>query len=138
MIQRDQVGVASAEEHLAIANGDTAVEDKPFGMGVRREGGGLWIFVLPDHTPRGRVERENLKLRCNQVHDAIHNDRRCLEVIGVVASLEDPGRQELLHVRGIDLIERAVAPGELSAAVMGPVGISSTSFLRPSRRCRRQ
>jgi hypothetical protein len=138
LIQRDQVGVARAEEHLSIGNGDTAIEDEAVGMSVRRQGWGLRIFVMPDHTTRSPVEGENLKLRRNQVHDASHNDRRCLEVIGVVASLEDPGREELLHVRGIDLIKRAVAPGELSAAVMGPVGVSSTSLLRPSRRCRRQ
>src|ERR1700730_17597229 len=93
---------------------------------------------MPDHTPGGPVERENLKLRRNQVDDAIHNDRRCLEVVGIVAGLEDPGRDELLDVRGIDLIERAIAPGELSAAVRGPVGASGSGFLRPSRCGRRQ
>src|SRR5262249_53599186 len=51
------------------------------------------------------------------------------QVFGIISGLKQPGRREILYVTRVDLIESTVAPGELRAAVMRPIGPRSAIFL---------
>ena len=44
------------------------------------------------------------------------------------AGLEHPRHRKVLHIRGVDLIKRAVAPCELRTAVMRPVRLRRTTL----------
>ena len=85
---------------------------------------------MPDHAPRGRLEREHLRARGDQVHHAVDDDGRSLQVLRVVAGLKDPRRRDALDVGRVDLIERAIAPGELRAAVVRPIRAGRSRVLR--------
>ena len=120
LIQCDHVIVRRAEEHLAIADRDTAIlhEGHAAGAaGTRRR-----IFVMPDQIAGSGVEREHLKVRRDDVHNAVQHDGRGEQPLAVVARLKNPGRLQAADVAGVDLIERAIAPGEIRAAVARPVG----------------
>ena len=98
-------------------------------MAAGDSGPGCGISILPDHAATRGVKRGDLGARRDEVHDAIDNDRRGVQVFGVVAGLEDPGRDEILDIGGVDLIESAVAPGEMGAAIVRPVGVRRAAVL---------
>ena len=137
LIQRDQKIVGGAEEYFAVAHRYAAILQERHATGLPRPR--RWIFVLPQQVAGGGVECENLDARRDQVHDAVDNNRRGLQVLCVVASLEHPHRDEILHIAGVHLIERAVPPRELRAAVMRPIGMCRTVGARSLRtRCRKR
>ena len=84
---------------------------------------------MPDLAAGGGVEREDARAGGDDVHHAVDHDGRGLQVLGVVAGLKHPGGREDFDVGGVDLIERAVAPGELRAAVVRPVGARGSGIL---------
>ena len=137
LIERDHEVVLRAKEDLAIADGDTAILDE-IGMTAGNAGPGCGIPVLPDHAAGGRIERVDLSARRDEVHHTINNDGRGVEILRVVACLKDPGREEIPDVGGIDLIESTVAPRELRAAVVQPVGARRAVVLRVKRQCHKQ
>src|SRR5262249_39590687 len=68
----------------------------------------------------------------------IDHDGRGLQVLGVIAGLENPSGREGLDVGRVDLVERAVAPGELRATVMRPVRTGSAYVLGVGERGRKK
>ena len=96
MIQRDQEIVGGAEEYFAVAHRHAAILQERHAARLSRPG--RRIFVVPQHVAGGRIEREHLDARRDQVHDAIHDDGRGLQILGVVAGLEHPDGHEIFHV----------------------------------------
>src|SRR5262249_47815760 len=134
LIQRNKKIILRAEEDFAIADGDTTILNK-VGVAACNAGPRCRIPILPDHTSGSSVEREDLGTRRNQIHDSIHNDRRGVQILGVVAGLKDPRRGEVLHIASVDLIQSAVPPRELRPAIMRPVGARRSIVLGVQRGC---
>ena len=137
MIERDQEVVIRAEEDFAIANRDTAILNH-VGDAARDARTRRRIPVVPDQTARGGLEREHLGARRDQIHDTINNDRRGVQVLGIVAGLKDPRGSKIFHVARVDLIQSAIPPRKQRATVGKPVGAGRAAILSIERHCRNQ
>ena len=80
----------------------------------------ILMTVGPQDAAGERVERVNLVLRPGQVHDAVDDERRGLELL-LVPSLEQPLDVEVLDVLRRDLIEAAEAPAIVAVRIGEPV-----------------
>jgi hypothetical protein len=120
LVERYQEIVGGTEEDLAIRNGDAAIQREDLAPGASGPRHGRQI--LPEERATGRIEREHLVMRGDEIHHAIDDQRRGLKAIGGITGLEDPGGGEARDARGVDVIERAVTPGRLRAAIVGPIG----------------
>jgi len=132
LIERDQEIVPGAEDNLAIAERYSAVLDE-IGVTARDARARGRVAILPDHASLGRVERENARAGGDEVQDAIGHDRCGAKVLRIIAGLENPRREQILDVRSVDLVERAIAPGELGATVVGPVCAGDAGILSGQR-----
>ena len=77
------------------------------------------MLVGPERAAGFRVERDDVALRARDVHHAVHDDRRRLD-LGPV-HLEDPLGLEPVDVVGGDLVQAAVVMAPVVAAVGQPV-----------------
>src|SRR2546425_4604328 len=121
-VQRDDVRVELTEVEQPLAHGETAV-DPP-----ATHGGDLLVDagpVLPQDLARLGVQREDVVVARDHVHDSVLDEGRGLErVLAADAralQARHPGALELLDVRGVDLGQgRIPLVGEV-AAVGDPV-----------------
>ena len=81
---------------------------------------GKVLLVAPDEVTGLRAERDDLLLRRRDEHDAVVDDRRRLMALGHAGGVA-PHRHQLPDVGRRDLIERAVTPTTIVAAVHEPV-----------------
>src|SRR2546425_7232532 len=88
-------------------------------------------FVGPDLLARCRVQRENVIVSVGDVHPAVHDNGRDLEVRQRVedAGVEDPGHLELIDVGSIDLIDVLESCVGEVIAVMAPIDVLSLLLL---------
>ncbi len=82
---------------------------------------GHFLLVSPQQLARLGLEGHDLVVWRRDEHDAVVDEQRRL-VAGIDAGGECPHRGQLLHVVGVDLIERAVRPALVVAAGHQPVG----------------
>ena len=78
------------------------------------------ILVHPQLSAGERVQRVDRVLGSRQIHDAVHDERRGLELL-VVPSLEQPLHAQISGVLGGDLIQLAEAPALVVSRVHQPV-----------------
>ena len=128
-VERRKIDLVAVERHAAA------------GIVQRAEARGQLALVAPQQIASGRVQRHDLAVRRGDEHHAVVDDRRGF-VAGVNTGRHAPDRDEILHVAGVDLIERTVAPSLVTAAGHEPVfrlGIGQTSVghRRIVRRVRR-
>ena len=114
-VQRDDVGVERGEIDLVLVEADPAVRRVQL-----KEIVGQLALVPPQELAGLGVEGEHLVLRRAHEHDAVVHDGWRLVAFGH-ARREAPDRHEVLHVAGVDLLERAVAPGVIGSPVHQPV-----------------
>ena len=81
---------------------------------------GQLLLVAPEEVTGLRPQRDDLLLGRRDEHHAVVDDGRRLMALGDAGG-EAPHRHQLLDVRGRDLLERAVSPAAVVAAVHQPV-----------------
>ncbi len=72
------------------------------------------MVVAPERTSSLGVESNDVVGRDGQVHDAIDDQRRRLELLQRIR-LKDPAQPKIAGVRAVDLVERAVALAEVGS-----------------------
>src|SRR5438132_11521872 len=109
-VQRDDVRVELTEVEQPLAHGETAVDP------AAAHGGDLLVDpgpVLPEDLARLGVQREDVVVARDHVHDPVLDEVRGLErVLAADAGAlqaRHPGALELLDVRGVDLGQRRIA-----------------------------
>src|SRR5262249_17861913 len=108
LVDGDEGVVERAGHHESVSDGDATILRT-----VSRSAGRVArILVNPERLAGRTVDRVDPGVRGRDVDDAVDDDGSRLQSHLVVAGLEDPGRGELLHVGSVDLVERAIAPGE--------------------------
>ena len=116
-IERDEHGFASREVHLVVVDRDAAAcrmqqHDR------RRQR----AAVPPQQRARLRIDGKHLIARRRHEHHAVDDDRR--RFVAVLHAVENTHAGcRRLHVVGVDLAERAVAPAVIRAAKHRPVAI---------------
>jgi hypothetical protein len=63
---------------------------------------------VPELLAGTGVEGVDVVERCRDIHDAVHDNRRCFHRL-LDFGLEQPGRTELHHITGVDLPVRVIA-----------------------------
>src|SRR5207249_5567073 len=121
-VQGHDVGIELAEEELALAHGQAAIHPAAaHGRDLLVDAGP----VFPDDLPGLGVEREDIVVPRDDVHDAVLHEWRGFERVLPTGpgALEagHPRALELLDVRRVDLLERGVALVGEVAAVGDPV-----------------
>ena len=116
-VERDEMCAARRSE-------DFVAEDRDVLLGAaalppRCRGSVAARTVLPDQIPGRRIERLHDVAWVGQVHDAVRHERRRL--LRAIVHRPRPCHLKLLNVASIDLGERAVAPGVVSAPPVRPV-----------------
>ena len=114
-VERDQERVGRGEVHLVLVEPDSATGRVELQELLRQ-----LPLVAPDDVAGLRVQREHLRLRRGDEHHAVVHDRRRLMALRH-AGRDVPDGLEALDVAGRDLVERAVAPACVVAAVHEPV-----------------
>src|SRR5438876_9634800 len=121
-VQRDDVRVELTEVEQPLAHGETAVDP------AAAHGGDLLVDpgpVLPEDLARFGVQREDVAVARDHVHDPVLDEGRGLErVLAADAralQARHPGALELLDVRGVDLSQRRIPLVGEVAAVRDPV-----------------
>ena len=115
-IQREHVGVVGGDDDEILPEGDGPGTPTAAGHPVRER-----PPVLPEERAVRGVERLDRVAPVREEHDAVADERRRLAPRPVLHP-PDPGELELVHVTGMDLVERAVSPGLDVAARAQPVG----------------
>src|SRR5262249_15717192 len=120
-VQSHDGGVELPEKQQPLTHRQTAVDPATAEGALPSETGP----VLPKNFPRLGIERKDIVIACNDVHDAIPDQRRCLErVFGTEPGTFEtghPGPFELLDVGGVDLLQRRIALIGQVAAICHPV-----------------
>ena len=98
--------------------------------------------VRPDQLAGPAVERDDRSARAaGRVEHALDHQRRAFELVlgarAEVVGLEPPGDLELVEVRGVDLVERRVAPAPEVGGVVRPLAVVDAGFARLRRLPRR-
>ena len=139
-LERDEHGFREDDEHFVAVKRDTAIHRLAAHVARR------FAAIAPQDGTRFRVQREHLVERARNEHHAAVDDRRRLVAV-VHARRERPHRLQALHVAGIDLVERAVAPSIVRAPrhqpircrrVLQPIGRDRAVFLQQRGRRRRR
>ena len=141
-VERDHERVVGRVVDLVAVEADPAVG--PVGMAHVL---GELPLVQPELVARAGVHRDDPIFRGGDEHDAVVDDRRRL-VARRDAGRQRPHRFQAGHVLGRDLVQRAVAPAVVGAAVHQPVAVGGRPqplvgdrrvgrFLRRRRRNRR-
>ena len=134
-LERDEHGFGQHDEHLVAVERDTTIDG--FASHVARR----LAAIAPQDGARFRVEREHLVERARDEHHAAVDDRRRFVAV-VHARRERPHGLQALHVAGIDLVERAVAPSVVRAPrhqpircrrVLQPIGRDRAVFLQAAQ-----
>ena len=81
---------------------------------------GKLVSVAPHQVARSGIDRQHLVAGGGDEHDSVVHDRRSL-VATASAGRERPNRNQLRDVGRVDLIERAVPPPAVVAAIGQPV-----------------
>ena len=115
-VDGQEMTVERAHEDRVAENRDAAIHAAAAGAGQRRRA----IRVGPEDASGRRIERHEIVRRLDRVHDAVHHQRRRLELLERLR-LEDPSELEILHVGGRDLGQRAVALAHHVARIRQPV-----------------
>ena len=108
--------VERAHEDGVAENRDAAIHATATGARQRRRA----IRIGPEHAPGRGIERHEIVRRLDGVHDAVHHQRRRLELLERLR-LEHPSELEILHVGGRDLGQRAVPLAHHVARMRQPV-----------------
>ena len=130
-VEGEQPAVDRADVDVAVAQRDAAR--------VGRVGlGGDQVLVelrdeRPDHLAGRGVEREHAAVGAGVVEHAVGHERERLQAAGDAARRVHPGDLEVLDVRGVDLVERAVVPALVAAVVGQPVVRVLVGVLDPAR-----
>ena len=111
-IDRGDVDLAVAEPDAAVGRPATEL------LGWHRH----LVLVVPQLRARLGVEGGHGGHGLGQVEHAVGDERRRLEGRRL-AGLVDPGRRQLGHVAGVDLVQRREAVGRIGAAVHQPLGL---------------
>src|SRR5262249_25989153 len=98
-VQRHDTGVELAEKQQPLTHGQTAVGPAAAET-LRRDSLRDSGPVLPEDFPSLGIEREDIVVACNDIHDAILYERRGLE--GIVGT--EPGAFEAGHPGPFELI----------------------------------
>ncbi len=98
-IERHQLGVERREIDLVLIEFDAPIVRAAAIGGDRSER----MLVVPELLAGLGVERVHMAERGGDIHHTIDHDRRRFEGLAHVG-LEDPGRMQLLHVAGVDLL----------------------------------
>ena len=109
-VERDQVGVDGRDEDLVAKSRDAPIHlptTRPHIVWKRPA-------VGPDRPSRLHVERDDVAWRIGDVHDAVKDQGRGLEVMPSLHLIHPHGAQ-LLDVGPIDLVERREALGIVGA-----------------------
>jgi len=125
----DDVVVGGGEIELVLPEADTAAGRMQLEQII-----GELPLVPPVFVTGFRIQRYHLPHRGCHEHHTIVDDRRCLVALDHARG-EGPDRRETLHVRGVDLVERAVALPVIGPPVKHPVG--GLRILQPLRGNRR-
>ena len=127
-VERDDVIVGRREIQFVLPQSDAAV-----GRMQLKEIVGKLALVSPVLVAGLGVERDHLPRRRRDEHHAIVDDRRRLMAFDHTGR-EGPYRREVLDVRGVDLVERAVALPVIGPAIQHPV--AGFGFFEAGRRHR--
>src|SRR6185436_11560327 len=114
-LERDHMIVRRGEVHLVLPQPHAAV-----GRVQLKEVFRKLALVSPVLVAGFGVERNHLPLRRCDEHHAIVDDRRGLMSLDHTGR-ERPHRHEAFHVRGVDLVERAVSLAIIGPAIVHPV-----------------
>ncbi len=117
-VERHQLGIKRGEIDLVLEHRHAAVVGPAAIGGDRPE----LRLVVPELLAGLGVERVDLAERGGDVHDPVHHDGRGLERFAHVG-LEDPGRVQAAHVRGVDLGVRIKPPLRVIAVAMQEVAV---------------
>ena len=123
-VKGDHVGVQGGHEDHPVGHGATAVDVAAAQRNVIRGR----AVVAPQLRSRLGVKRPDPAVPAGHVHDAVDDERRRLERVGRGtrvhahrAALEHPCGLQILDIRGVDLVEQAVALPVVGAVVRDPV-----------------
>ncbi len=123
-VKRGHVGIEGGHEDLPVGHGAAPVDVAAAQRHVVRRR----AVVAPQLRSGLGVKRPHPAIPAGHVHDAVDDERRRLERIGRGtrvhshrAALEHPRGLQILDVRGVDLIEQAVALPVVGAVVGEPV-----------------
>ncbi len=114
-VERDDMVVGGGEIELVLPEADAAVGRMQLEQVV-----GKLPLVAPIFVAGLRVQRDHLPHRGRYEHHAIVDDRRRLVAFDHAGG-KGPDRCEILDVRGVDLVERAVALPVIGAPIEHPV-----------------
>ena len=115
-VKRDDMVVGGGEIELVLPEADAAAGRMQLEQIV-----GKLPLVAPIFVAGLGVQRDHLAHRRRHEHHAVVDDRRRLVTFDH-AGREGPDRGEVLHIRGVDLVERAVALPVIGPPVEHPVG----------------
>ena len=113
-VQRRQHAGVQVEQPAVVA-----VVALPVVDAARRDG--AFVRTRPQLAARRRVERDDLVVACEHVHDVVDDDG--IEDEAALADGEAPRDLELRDVRLVDLVERRVLRRVAAAAVGAPGGV---------------
>ena len=114
-IERDELRIQGREEQRAAEDRQPAIDL----AATRVDAAGQLVLVGPQRPSRFRIERDHVARRAGHVHDAIHHNRRRLDLLTM--HLVDPLRPQPVDVVDCDLIQAAVVMASIIAAVGQPV-----------------
>ena len=115
-VEGDQLGVEGGHQHEVARDGGTAVHL----AAAQAQTVGLLVVVAPVDFTAGRVESEDPVVRRGDVHDAVVDRRRDLELLRGAGG-KRPGHPELRRVLRGDVVDGRVAVVGVVATVVEPL-----------------
>src|SRR3954447_811844 len=106
----------SADKNTIFKDGYTSVH----GVATDIDFGRQRLSIMPERTSAGRIQRDHVRFRSGEVHDAVHHQRSRFHAVRS-RKLCDPCKLKGLRVGPIDLVERAVPPTPVRTRVSEPV-----------------
>ena len=110
------MGVERAQKNFVAQNREPAIHAPAARTNVR----GQLMLILPDGPAGARIERKRAIVLTGAVQNAVHDQRRGFK-LSRRASLVHPLRDQRLHIRRVDLIQRAEAAARVVARIRQPV-----------------
>src|SRR5438094_1464025 len=115
---------------------------------LARGGAAAFSFMLtmgPEQFAGGRVKRNHSAARsCGRVQNAVHHERSSFQLVlrpvAKIVGLDAPGDFKVVEVRGVDLVQRAVASARKIGGVRRPLRVFRMELsrygVRPTQACR--
>ena len=115
-IEADNAAIGEAHVHAPVTDRQAPR------VGEKRAGHDGFVHlrdIRPDPFTGDGIELPDRRRVDGDIHSPVDDQRRTVQTHSRVTGLEDPDRAQFLDVRGVDLVQRAVAPRRVHGAMVG-------------------